>query len=129
MRLTLESVLALALLLAVLLVNGFGLRAELEISRVHQNDNASHYPWWRAWWKRPGTAATRWISGAPNGRWATPCREPASRCGGDRNAIPGFVGTPPVTAGAIVAGVIGVSNYRAAPRSRTNSYRSRVAAI
>jgi hypothetical protein len=36
--------LALALLFAVLLVNGFGLRAELEVSRVDQNDNASHYP-------------------------------------------------------------------------------------
>lgn len=44
MPLTRERVLALSLLLTVLLVNGFGLRAELEVSRVDQNDNASHYP-------------------------------------------------------------------------------------
>ena len=39
-----ERLLALAVLLVVLVVNGIGLRAELEISRVDQNDNASHYP-------------------------------------------------------------------------------------
>ena len=44
MRLNRERAVALALLLAVLLVNGIGLRAELEVSRVDQNDNASHYP-------------------------------------------------------------------------------------
>src|SRR5260370_20220049 len=39
-----ENLLAVAILLAVLMANAAGLRLELEVSRVDQNDNASHYP-------------------------------------------------------------------------------------
>ena len=68
MKLSRGNLPALALLLAVLVVNAVGLLPELSISRVEVNDKVLHFTLAERWCKPWSAAKIRWIACRRNGR-------------------------------------------------------------